>query len=102
MPKITVINTQTDETTTFKAGYGANLRKAANYKDVEIYKGMAQMLNCRGMGMCGTCLIEVEPMENVDPQTFVERLHKLEPNQKLGCRTKVYGDITIKAAIKDL
>ncbi|MDA0692136.1 MAG: 2Fe-2S iron-sulfur cluster-binding protein [Nitrospinae bacterium] len=102
MPKITVINTETDETKTFKAGYGANLRKAAAYKDVEIYKGMAKMLNCRGMGVCGTCLIEVEPMENVDPQTFMERLHKVGPNQKLGCRAKVYGDITIKAAIKDL
>ena len=78
------------------------MRKAAAYKDVEIYKGMAKMLNCRGMGVCGTCLIEVEPMENVDPQTFMERLHKVGPNQKLGCRAKVYGDITIKAAIKDL
>ncbi|VAX32483.1 hypothetical protein MNBD_NITROSPINAE05-919, partial [hydrothermal vent metagenome] len=33
---------------------------------------------------------------------FIERLHKLEPNQKLGCRAKVYGDITVKVAIKDL
>jgi ferredoxin len=102
MPKITVINTETNETKTFKAGLGANLRKAANYQGVEIYKGMAKMLNCRGMGVCGTCLIEVEPMENVDPQTFMEKLHKVAPNQKLGCRAKVYGDITIKAAIKDL
>ena len=26
----------------------------------------------------------------------------LEENQKLGCRAKVYGDITITAAIKDI
>ncbi len=102
MPKITIVNAETNETKTIKVGYGANMRQAAAYKDVEIYKGMSRMLNCRGMGICGTCLIEVEPMENVDPQTFIERLHKLEPNQKLGCRAKVYGDITIKAAIKDL
>lgn len=102
MPKITVINTDTNGTQIFKAGYGANLRKAAAYQDVEIYKGMAKMLNCRGMGACGTCLIEVEPMNNVDPQTFMERLHKVGPNQKLGCRTKVYGDVTVKAALKDL
>ncbi len=102
MPKITVINTETDETKTFKAGYGANLRQAAHYHDVQIYKGMARMLNCRGMGACGTCMIEVEPMDNVDPHTFMERLHKVGPNQKLGCRAKVYGDITIKAAFKDL
>ncbi len=101
MPKITVINADTGETNTFKAGYGANLRQAAAYKDIEIYKGMHKYLNCRGMGACGTCLIEVEPFENVDPHTFIERLHKVGPNQKLGCRAKVYGDITVKAALKD-
>ncbi|MFQ5449680.1 MAG: 2Fe-2S iron-sulfur cluster-binding protein [Nitrospinaceae bacterium] len=101
MPKITVHNTETNETTTFKAGYGANLRQAAAYKDIEIYRGMNKYLNCRGMGVCGTCLIEVEPMENVDPQTFIEKLHKLGPNQKLGCRAKVYGDITVKSAVQE-
>ncbi|UCD10449.1 MAG: (2Fe-2S)-binding protein [Nitrospinaceae bacterium] len=101
MPKITINNTDTGETTVFKAGYGANLRQAAVFNDVELYKGMHKYLNCRGMGACGSCLIEVEPMENVDPQTFIERLHKLAPNQKLGCRAKVYGDISVKAALKD-
>ena len=33
MPKIKVINTETDETYEFKAGYGANLRQAALYND---------------------------------------------------------------------
>lgn len=101
MPKITVTNAETGETREFKVGYGANLRQAAAYQDVEIYKGMNTYLNCRGMGMCGKCLIEVEPMENVDPQTFFERMHKVPANHKLGCRTKVYGDITIKTAIQD-
>ena len=32
MPKIIVHNTETGETQEFKAGYGANLRQAANYK----------------------------------------------------------------------
>jgi ferredoxin len=100
MPKITVTNTATNETKTFKAGYGANLRKAAVFNEVDLYKGMNKYLNCRGMGICGTCVIEIEPMENVDPQTFIEKIHKLEPNQKLGCRAKVYGDISIKAALK--
>lgn len=101
MPKITIVNAETNESKTIKVGYGANMRQAAAYQDVEIYKGMSRMLNCRGMGFCGTCLIEIEPMENVDPHTFIERLHKVAPNQKLGCRTKVYGDITVKAAIND-
>lgn len=101
MPKIKVVNDETGETREFKAGYGANLRQAAAYKDVEIYKGMNKFINCRGLGACGKCLVEIEPMENVDPHTLVERLHKIGGNQKLGCRVKVYGDLTVKSAIQD-
>lgn len=101
MPKISVTNSETGETFEFKVGLGANLRQAAQYKNIELYKGMHQYLNCRGMGLCGTCLIEVEPMSNVDPQTVFEKLHKVGPNQKLSCRTKVYGPISITTAIKD-
>lgn len=101
MPKITLHNTETGEVAVVKVGYGANLRQAARYKDAEIYKGMNSFLNCKGLGICGKCLIDVEPMENVDPHTFFEKLHKVGPKQKLGCRTKVYGDITVKAAIQD-
>ena len=101
MPKVSITNAETGETNEFKVGYGANLRQASHYKDVDLYKGMHTYLNCRGMGFCGTCLVEVEPMENVDPQTIFEKLHKVGPNQKLSCRTKVYGPITVKAAFKD-
>jgi len=59
MPKIKVINTETDETIDMKAGYGANLRKAALYNDAEVYKGLSKFLNCRGHGMCGKCVVEI-------------------------------------------
>ena len=101
MPKIKVINTETEEIIDLKAGYGANLRKAALYNDAEVYKGFNKFLNCRGHGLCGKCVVEVEPMENVNPRNFFENLHKLGDHQKLGCRVKVYGDITVKAAIQD-
>lgn len=101
MPKVNVTNAETGETLEFKVGYGANLRQAAIYKDVEIYKGYNTLLNCRGMGFCGTCLMEVEPMENVNPRTFFEKIHKVNGSQRLGCRVKVYGDINVKTALKD-
>ena len=101
MPKVTVTNADTGETKTFKAGYGANLRQAAMYAGVELYKGMSQITNCRGLGFCGTCLIEVEPAKNAGDPTFIEKLHRLEPNQKLGCRAKIWGDLEIKVALKD-
>ena len=62
---------------------------------------MNKYLNCRGLGACAKCLVEIEPMENVDPHTFVEKIHKVQDSQKLGCRVKVYGDITVKSAIQD-
>ncbi|MZH03168.1 MAG: 2Fe-2S iron-sulfur cluster binding domain-containing protein [Nitrospinae bacterium] len=101
MPKIKVINTETDETIELKAGYGANLRKAVLFNEGEVYKGLNKFLNCRGHGMCGKCVVEIEPLENVNPRGFFENIHKLEANQKLGCRVKVLGDITVKAAIVD-
>jgi uncharacterized 2Fe-2S/4Fe-4S cluster protein (DUF4445 family) len=51
------------------------------------------------MGLCGKCVIEPVPLENVNPQTLFEKLHRIEPQQKLGCRMKVFGDITVKVAI---
>ena len=101
MPKITVVNVETGEEKSFRAGFGANLRQAAIFQDVEIYKGMNRFLNCHGLGACGKCLVEIEPMLNVDSHTLVEKIHKVESNQKLGCRVKVYGDIFVKSAIKD-
>ena len=97
MPKITVHNSETGEVKTFNAGYGANLRKAALFQDVDLYKGFWTQLNCHGMGACGTCLIEVDHMDNVSGHSLMEKIHKVGENQKLACRTKVYGDITIKA-----
>ncbi len=100
MPKITVQDSETGEETYFQAGYGANLRKAAEFKDIGLYKGLNAQLNCHGMGSCGTCMVEIEPMENVNNHTLIEKYaHKLTGNQKLSCRTKVYGDITIKTKL---
>ncbi len=101
MPKVTVEDSESGETRTFRIGYGGNLRQAALHHGVNLYKGMNEHLNCHGMGSCGTCLIEVEPLENVDGHSIIEKLHKISGNNKLGCRTKVYGDLKIKAKLVD-
>lgn len=101
MPKVTVHDTETGEEKSFKVGYGGNLRKAALYKDISLYKGLHEFTNCHGMGSCGTCLVEVEPMEHVSDHGFIEKLHKINGNRKLACRTKVYGDISIKTKLVD-
>jgi len=101
MPKITVNNAETGENHVIKIGYGANLRQAIGYTDAEIYKGANKLMNCRGMGLCAKCIVEVEPADNANPRTFFENLHKVEPEQRLSCRVKVYGDLTVKTGIQD-
>ncbi|HIF02367.1 MAG TPA: ferredoxin, partial [Nitrospinaceae bacterium] len=29
------------------------------------------------------------------------KIHRLEPHQRLGCRAKIFGPVTIKAGIQD-
>ena len=101
MPKVIIINEETGESKEYKLGYGANLRKSALFQDVDLYKGINSQLNCRGMGLCGKCVIEPTPLENVSEQTFFEKIHRLEPHQRLGCRAKIFGPVTVKAGIQD-
>ena len=101
MPKVTITNEETGVSKEYKLGYGANLRKSALFQDVDLYKGLNTQLNCRGMGLCGKCVIEPTPLENVSEQTLFEKIHRLESHQRLGCRTKVFGPVTVKAGIQD-
>ena len=88
-----------------ECGQYANLRKTALLHDVEVYKGIDQKLNCRGNGLCGTCLVEVvEGGENLSPQTRREQFQlKGKPdNRRLSCQCQVMGDIIcITAAALD-
>lgn len=53
---------------------GANLRKVLLANDVDLYNGGSNVINCRGIGSCGT---------------YAAR------NLRLACQTKVLGDVTV-------
>ena len=79
-----------------QCGQYANLRKVGLLQDIEMYKGPDQLLNCRGNGLCGTCLVEiVDGLENVSPKNFRERraLKGKPDNIRLSCQCQVMGDI---------
>jgi len=80
-----------------RCGQYANLRKAALLHDVEVYRrGIDRIANCRGNGLCGTCVMEiVEGGENLLPKTLREHLKlKGKPeNYRLSCQCQVLGDI---------
>lgn len=80
---------------------GSNLRKALMKNGLHPYNGNAKYLNCRGLGSCGTCAIEVLSGK-VHPPTFMERRRlNFPPHQKanplrLACQCRVEHDLVLK------
>lgn len=100
---------------TFMAHDGELLRTAALRRGlVSPHNGRARLINCRGLGTCGTCAVQIdEPFgsssnNNIEPveRNQVERLRLSLPphggnNQKysaslrLACQVQVRGDIVV-------
>jgi ferredoxin len=89
MPKVVIANEKKE----IEVPEGGNLRVEARKAGIEIYKGLDRFLNCRGLGLCGTCRVLVKKgMENLAPKgmtpekykEYQEKLAKGEakPNQK--------------------
>lgn len=101
MPKVTIANDKKE----IEVAQGANLRQEALKQGVEVYQGLDKVLNCRGLGMCGTCKVLVKKgMEQVGPKTLIEKLTLSrmfstighENEMRLACQMKVNGDCTIE------
>jgi ferredoxin len=110
MPKVVIVNEKDKKE--IEVEPGANLRLAARQQGVELYKGLARSLNCRGFGLCGTCRILVKRgMENLSPRTLAERInltvHPLtllasighEDEMRLACQVAVNGDCAIETQV---
>ncbi len=105
MPKVTFVNEKKE----IEVEAGANLRDAARQAGIPIYGGLDKYLNCRGLGLCGTCRVLVKKgMENLTPKTFMERFnlnaHPLtmlaaighEDEMRLSCQVRVNGDCSVE------
>ncbi len=55
--------------------------------------------SCRGVGVCAACRVRVlAGTEVLSPRTDWEtRPMALEPDERLACQVRVYGDVTITA-----
>jgi ferredoxin len=84
---------------TFEIDEGTNLREALLAQDIDLYNSGAKIFNCRGHGICGTCLVRVEGSVSV-PTPAETRPTLLYPpmsnnNRRLACQTKVLGDLLV-------
>jgi len=81
-----------------EVGQNANLRGVALANDIDLYEGPFKLQNCHGLGLCGTCVVEIlEGMENLTPRTKAEnsKLKGLSPTLRLSCQCKLLGDVSV-------
>ncbi len=79
---------------------GANLRTVLLKNGIDLYNGKAKVINCRGLGTCGTCAVEVEG--EVSEANWRDKSRRSLPphsptrNLRLACQTKVLGDVKVR------
>ncbi len=93
MPKVTALGK------TIECESGANLRRVLLKHDIPLYNSNAKIINCRGIGSCGTCAVAIQG--EVSPANWKDKArrslppHSQERDLRLACQTKVLGDICI-------
>ena len=84
---------------------GSNLRKEAQRAGVGLYPGINKVLNCHGLGSCGSCRVLItKGMDNTSPMGFLEKARLgmsmayvgHEDTMRLACQTEVNGDIEVQ------
>jgi ferredoxin len=93
MPTITVSGQ------TITCDRGANLRRVLLKHDISLYNGGSQLINCRGIGSCGTCAVaivgEVSEINWKEKARLSLPPHKPNNNRRLACQVQVFGDIEV-------
>ncbi|MBR8827801.1 MAG: (2Fe-2S)-binding protein [Gomphosphaeria aponina SAG 52.96 = DSM 107014] len=93
MPRITVCGK------ILTCAEGTNLRQVLLKEGIPLYNGKAKIINCLGIGTCGTCAVEVEG--DVSPANWKEQArislppHALTKGRRLACQIQVQGDLRL-------
>jgi len=78
---------------------GANLRQVLLTNGIDLYNGGSTVINCHGIGTCGTCAVEIEG--TVSDPTWREKTrlslppHSAEKSRRLACQVQVMGDLRV-------
>lgn len=91
--------TVTAQGKTIQCKTGQNLRRVLLKQGINVYNGKAALINCRGIGSCGTCAVRIEG--EVSEANWRDRTRRSLPphnssrNLRLACQTQVLGDIRV-------
>lgn len=83
----------------FECPLGANLRQVLLQQKINLHNDAASLINCRGIGSCGTCTVQIEG--SVSEPNWRDRTrrslppHSLQKNRRLACQTRVLGDLRV-------
>ncbi len=77
---------------------GTRLKDALAAHGGSVHNGPSKLLNCHGLGSCGTCAVEVRGQ--VSAPGLRERLRTLVPplrgtRLRLACQVRVLGDVEV-------
>ncbi|MBD1825304.1 2Fe-2S iron-sulfur cluster binding domain-containing protein [Cyanobacteria bacterium FACHB-DQ100] len=93
MPEITA------QGKTIECEFGENLRRVLIRNGINLHNGNATVINCRGIGTCGTCAIEIEgavsEMEWRENARLSLPPHNPEKSRRLACQVRVLGDVHV-------
>ena len=81
---------------------GELLRSALLKRGLSPHNGKAQSINCRGLGTCGTCALDIQGAVVPNDRSAVERARlnfpphsSSEATFRLACQCRVDGDLTV-------
>jgi len=84
---------------TFDCPSRANLRQVLLQQGVPVHNPGANIINCRGLGTCGTCAVQVEgEVSEAQWRELTRRSlppHSRDRNLRLACQTQVLGDVQV-------
>ncbi|BAC89462.1 2Fe-2S iron-sulfur cluster-binding protein [Gloeobacter violaceus] len=85
---------------TYTCAQGANLRQFLLEQNVPLYNGPSSLINCHGLGTCGTCAVGIAGPVSEPGGREKFRLglppHKgVEGGRRLACQVTVLGDIEV-------
>ncbi len=78
---------------------GENLRLVLIRNGVDLYNGNATAINCRALGTCGTCAVQIEG--DVSEMNWLEKArlalppHTADADRRLACQVRVLGDVRV-------